>query len=62
MWTDVGAMRMAETARTPAESRRRKRRSELWIVGGVLVVLAGALAYAARDLWTAPAGDAVHRS
>ena len=55
-------MRMAETARTPAESRRRKRRSELWIVGGVLVVLAGALAYAARDVWTTAGGRRCDRS
>jgi hypothetical protein len=50
---------MAEAARTPADSRRRKRCSELLIVGGVLVVLAGALSYAARDLWMAPAGKSV---
>jgi hypothetical protein len=48
-------MRMAEATRTPVDSRRRKRRSDLLIVGGVLTVLAGALAYAARDAWTEPA-------
>jgi hypothetical protein len=43
---------MVETAHKPQHSRPRKRR-EMWIVGGVLMVLAGALLYAARDLLTA---------
>ncbi|MEX2091458.1 MAG: hypothetical protein WD971_02215 [Pirellulales bacterium] len=48
---------MEEAPRKPIDSRRRKRRSDLLIVGGVLAVLAGALAYAARDLIVAPADD-----
>ncbi len=50
---------MEEVPRKPVDSRRRKRRSDLLIVGGVLVVLAGALVYAARDVITGPQGAAV---
>jgi len=54
---------MAETARTPVESRprrrHRQRRRELLVVGGVLAVLAAALAYAARDVMTGSAEEPV---
>lgn len=47
-----GAMRMADAQRIAVESGHRKRRRELLVVGGVLAVLAGVLAYAARGVWT----------
>ena len=51
-------MRMAEVPRTPVNSLRRKRRTDLLVVGGVLAVLAGVLAYAARDIITEKSDDA----
>jgi hypothetical protein len=51
-------MRMADVQRSPVESRRRKRRRKLLVVGGVLAILAGILAYAARDLWTGRVDEA----
>ena len=56
-------MRMTAAPRTPVDSHsrkhHRKRRRELLVVGGVLAVLAGALAYAARDVITGPADKPV---
>lgn len=50
---------MEESSRTPNGLRRRKRREHWLIVGGVLVVLAGTLVFAAVDVFTAPADVAV---
>jgi hypothetical protein len=44
---------MAETPRTTSNDRRRRERQNFLIVGSVLAVLALALAFAARDVWTA---------
>ena len=44
---------MREAPHTTSTARRRGRRKNWLIVGGVLVVLAAGLAYAARDVFTA---------
>lgn len=51
---DHRAHRMLDLQDTPTDPRRRHRRSEWWIVGGVLAALAGLLLIAARDVFDAP--------